>query len=94
VGTFDTNNFNEVRPGAIILTARGALGFNVPSLLSVFAGAPYLHNGQAQTLDEVLENPIHRSAGTSGVDTLGNPNARKAVVRFLESIDSDTPTFP
>jgi YVTN family beta-propeller protein len=36
----------------------------------------------------------HRSAGTAGVDTLADSNARKAVVRLLLSIDSDTPTFP
>ena len=43
--------------------ARGELGFNVPSLISVFASAPYLHSGAAPTLDAVLENVTHRSAG-------------------------------
>ena len=95
VGTFDATAANELRPaGTNIVTARGVLGFNVPSLHSVFAGGPYLHNGAAQTLDEVLENVTHRSAGTGGADALSDANARKAVVRFLLTIDSDTPTFP
>src|SRR4029077_1182221 len=74
VGTFDPNAFNEFRAQAGTqvldpLPANGALGFNIPSLLSVFAGAPYLHSGFAPTLDEVLENVTHRAAGT-GTDTL------------------------
>jgi YVTN family beta-propeller protein len=95
VGTFDSAAFNEVRgAGTTIVTANGSLGFNVPSLLSVFAGRPYLHSGSAQTLDEVVDNVTHRSAGTSGVDTLSNPADREALVRFLESIDAATPPFP
>jgi YVTN family beta-propeller protein len=95
VGTFDAAAFNEVRPaGTTIVVANGALGFNIPSLLSVFASAPYLHSGAAQTLDEVLDNVVHRSAGTAGVDTLTNADDRRKLVRFLETIDADTPTFP
>jgi hypothetical protein len=66
----------------------------VPSLLSVFAGAPYMHSGSAPTLEEVLENVTHRSAGNGGVDTLSNPSDRQALVRFLKSIDAQTPPFP
>jgi cytochrome c peroxidase len=65
----------------------------VPSLLSVFASAPYLHSGAAPTLEDVLENMTHRSAGT-GVDTLADPADRKSLVEFLKSIDSETPPFP
>ena len=65
VGTFDPTAFNEVRGvGTTIVTANGVLGFNIPSLLSVFAGAPYFHSGGAPTLDDVLNNVTHRSAGT------------------------------
>ena len=89
VGTFDPNLFadgvsNEIRANnAANVQARGDLGFNVPSLLSVFASAPYLHSGAAPTLDAVLENVTHRSAGSGGVDTLTNLNSRKTLVRFL-----------
>jgi YVTN family beta-propeller protein len=100
VGTFDPALFadgisNEIRANNVAnVQARGADGFNVPSLISVFASAPYLHSGAAPTLDAVLENVVHRSAGTAGVDTLTNPNDRKAVVRFLRSIDRETTPFP
>ena len=98
VGTFDSTAFNEFKAQgtaqAAIVAANGALGFNVPSLLSVFAGAPYLHSGSGQTLEDVLENVTHRSAGTGGVDTLSSPSDRQALVRFLKSIDAQTPVFP
>jgi hypothetical protein len=74
--------------------ARGVLGFNVPSLISVFASAPYLHSGAAPTLAAVLENVTHRTAGRAdGLDTLTNAQDRQAVVRFLKSIDRDTKPF-
>lgn len=95
VGTFDPTTANELRTvGTTIVTANGELGFNVPSLLSVFAGAPYLHSGAAPTLDAVLDNVTHRSSGTGGVDTLSNAADRAKVVKFLKSIDAKTPIFP
>jgi hypothetical protein len=95
VGTFDPNAFNEVRGvGTTIVTANGSLGFNIPSLLSVFASAPYFHSGAAPTLDDVMNNVTHRSAGTGGVDTLSSAADRANVVKFLKSIDDRTPTFP
>ena len=55
VGTFDVNNPLEIRDNAAASTAFGAAGFNPPSLLSVNYHAPYLHRGQAQTLERVFE---------------------------------------
>jgi len=95
VGTFDSAAFNEVRGvGTTIVTANGVLGFNIPSLVSVFAGTPYFHSGGAPTLDDVLNNVTHRSAGSGGVDTLSSAADRAKVVKFLKSIDAKTPTFP
>jgi YVTN family beta-propeller protein len=100
VGTFDPNLFtdgvsNEIRANnAANVQARGILGINVPSLIAVFASAPYLHSGAAPTLDAVLENVTHRSAGTNGVDTLTNPTDRSNLARFLKSIDRETTPFP
>ena len=66
VGTFDVNNPLELRDNATASTAFGVNGFNVPSLLSINYHAPYLHRGQAQTLEEVF--PLHGlGAGWSGV---------------------------
>jgi cytochrome c peroxidase len=93
VGTFDPAAFNEVRQnGAAPL---GADGFTPPSLLSIHAfPQTFLHNGAASSLDEVLNNVTHRSAGTSGVDTLSNATDRARIVRFLLSIDAATPPIP
>jgi hypothetical protein len=84
---------NEVRSnGAPPL---GADGFAPASLLSVFAfPQSFLHNGIQTSLSDVLNNVTHRSAGTSGVDTLTNPADRAKIVRFLESIDSATVPIP
>ena len=98
VGTFDPALFsdgvsNEIRANAAANTqARGVLGFNVPSLISVFASAPYLHSGAAASLDDVLGNVTHRTAGRADhVDLLGVPAFRRLLVQFVRSIDRDTP---
>ena len=87
VGTFDPanplekNNNNQ--------NALGTLGYNPPSLLSINAFPPYLHNGSCLTLDCVLENQTHREAGgVTGV--LDDPANREALVAFLKSIDITT----
>jgi YVTN family beta-propeller protein len=95
VGTFDSTAFNEVRgAGTTIVNANGVLGFNIPSLVSVSAGAPYFHSGAAPRLDDVVNNVTHRSAGTGGVDTLASAADRARIVKFLTSIDSKTTIFP
>ncbi len=98
-GTFDAVLANELKGGGVAGQlntdgANGALGINIPSLVSVAAGAPYFHSGAAQTLDQVLENVAHRSLGTLGTDTLSNAADRTKVVKFLKSIDLATPAFP
>jgi hypothetical protein len=100
VGTFDPSLFtdgisNEIRANnAANVQARGILGFNVPSLISVFASAPYLHSGAAATLGAVLENVTHRTAGRmDGLDVLTRAQDRRRLARFLASIDRDTKPF-
>ena len=70
-------------------------GFVPPSLLSIFAfPQTFFHNGIAPSLDAVLDNVTHRSAGTAGVDTLTNAEDRRKLVQFLLSIDSNTALIP
>jgi YVTN family beta-propeller protein len=89
VGTFDPNDLNEVNTNGA--PAIGADGFVPASLLSLFAfPQTFLHNGSATSLDEVMENVVHRTSGTGGVDVLSNPSDRAQLVQFLLSIDSDT----
>jgi hypothetical protein len=93
VGTFSNVAFNEVRADAS--APLGASGYAPPSLLSVFAlPGGFLHNGAAATLDEVLQNVTHRSAGTGGVDTLSNASDRAKIASFLRSIDEASQPFP
>lgn len=88
IGTFDPSN--PLEKTANNQQALGQLGFNPPSLLSIYAFSPYLHNGSCLTLDCVLENQAHRDAGgVPGV--LDDAAARAAVVQFLISIDASTP---
>lgn len=68
-------------------------GFNVQSLLGIHAAPPYMHNGACETLACVLTDVDHRTAKGTLPDRLGNPNDRQLVVKFLESIDTDTPPF-
>ncbi len=89
VGTFNPALANEI--GASANPPRGALGFNPPSLLSIYPFTQsLLHNGSKHSLDEVLDERVHRSAGTPGRDTLVNPADRAALVEFVKSIDATT----
>jgi YVTN family beta-propeller protein len=89
VGTFDPAALNEVRQNAA--APLGADGFAPPSLLGVFAfPQTFLHNGALTSLSAVLDNVQHRSAGTSGVDTLTNAGDRAKIAKFIESIDAAT----
>lgn len=86
VGTFDATL--PIERTANNQTALGKLGYNPPSLLSIFAFPPYLHNGTCPTLACVLENEAHRNAG--GTAPLDDEAARAALVQFLISIDGST----
>jgi len=89
VGTFNPANVNEIRDN-LSAPALGADGFVPPSLLGAHAFPPYLHNGSAPSVLAVLDLVEHRSAGTAGVDKLSDPRDRKALARFVESIDAST----
>jgi hypothetical protein len=73
--------------------AQGAGGYNVPSLYGLAVGAPYLHHGQAHTLQELFDDARwddHLLAGNA-VFLVGDPDAaqKKAdLINFLLSIDA------
>jgi YVTN family beta-propeller protein len=98
VGTFNPLDPIEIRDNATAAIALGADGFNVPSLLSINYSAPYLHRGQAQTLEEVF--PLH-GLGPQGAifppmttiaTTLAGAQQSDLLV-FLRAIDGTTPPF-
>jgi YVTN family beta-propeller protein len=93
VGTFDVANSLEIRDNAAASTAFGVNGFNVPSLLSINYHAPYLHRGQAQTLEEVF--PLHTLPAAGGATISATLNAvdEANLLAFLKSIDGTTDLF-
>jgi cytochrome c peroxidase len=58
-------------------------GYNPPSLLNVYGRAPYLHDGRARSLDELLRL-YHRPEKLSG-GALMTDEERRALVEFLKS---------
>jgi cytochrome c peroxidase len=94
VGSFDPTFFNEVRQNPAAGAPLGAAGFVPPSLLSIHAfPGVFFHNGAVVSLEQVMNNVVHRSAGTAGVDTLTSSADRDKVVKFLLSIDASTVPF-
>jgi YVTN family beta-propeller protein len=66
------------------------IGFNVPSLLGLYALPPYMHNGAAESLAAVVGDIHHRTDNGKSPDLLSNPADQALVVAFLESIDLNT----
>jgi hypothetical protein len=90
VGTFDMNNPIEIRDNMAASTAFGRNGFNSSSLFSINYHAPYLHRGQAQTLDAVF--PLHTlpAAGGATIAATLNAGQQADLLAFLKSIDGTT----
>jgi YVTN family beta-propeller protein len=65
-------------------------GFNVPSLLGIWALPPYYHNGACETLACVVSDVRHRTANGTLPDRLADGNAQAQVVAFLRSIAAGT----
>jgi len=98
VGTFNPNDPIEIRDNATAAIALGADGFNVPSLLSINYSAPYLHRGQAQTLEAVF--PLHGLGPqgalfppTTTIATTLSGAQQSDLLVFLKAIDGTTPPF-
>ena len=98
VGTFDADGPNlrgadEVRQNNA-QPAQGVDGFNIPSLLGMATGAPYLHNGAAGSLAELLSDDfkLHLQAGNQVFSPTEEELAD--LIAFIESIDDSTEVIP
>ena len=64
------------------------VGFDTPPLIGLFRSAPYLHNGEAATLEEVLSNTDHvgplTAQGTPGNYYLSTPNRTGSIFEKAE----------
>ncbi len=102
-GRINEVRFNPADPSQIV-PALGANGFNIPSLLSVGATAPYFYSGLAPALANVIDGSADASADAApplgGLDFAkvhAVPDVstnRKDLVSFLLTIDAGTTTFP
>lgn len=95
VGTFDAagpdgNGAAEIRQNGG--NAQGVDGFNVPSLLGIGMGAPFLHNGAAATLEELLSDDFGSHLRSGNQVFSPTDEQRADLVAFLQSIDDDTET--
>lgn len=67
-------------------------GYNIPSLLGIWALQPYYHNGACETLACVMNNIQHRQAGLrpGQADPFNTPGNRTAIIEFMKTLDADT----
>ena len=98
VGTYaalgpDDRGADEVRDNGG--NAQGVDGFNVPSLLNVNTGAPYLHNGAAETLEKLLDpnGPFETHLRAGNVVFTPTTEDIANLIAFIRSIDDTTPIF-
>jgi hypothetical protein len=103
-GTGEASVAGVVAPGAPSVAelrqdmsslAQGRNGFNVPSLFGLGAGAPYLHAGNARTLEELFSETFSEHARALNPSFDPDASEIEALVTFLLSIDeiSDPESF-
>ncbi|HKE15057.1 MAG TPA: YncE family protein [Kofleriaceae bacterium] len=104
VGTFGdrtnaaaTDDLEKRPANGALVRAEGRAGYNVPSLYGLALGAPFLHHGQAASLEALFTDSrwdFHTNAGNANFGlTLGDGNNLEALVSFLWSIDADQEEF-
>jgi cytochrome c553 len=69
--------------------AFGGAGFNSPSLLGLSMSAPYLHDGSAQTLEDVAARHTLTNGGPP-IKSVLTAQQLKDVLDFIRSIDDNT----
>ena len=93
----------ETRPVAMVngipvTRAQGRGGYNVPSLYGMAAGSPFLHHGQATTMDELFTDvkwKAHWEAGNPNFLADGMAAQDRAdLINFIWSIDAATAEIP
>ena len=97
VDTFITTEESAIVTNGVAGVAKGAAGFNPPSLVGFWAFAPYFHNGKALTISDVLKTPLitqphmlaseDASKRANAARIMGNTIAMANLELFLRSID-------
>ena len=98
VGTFLATAPLELRGAGTVATqvaqgfaSLGGAGYNTPSLLGLAYSAPYLHDGSANSLDEVFAR--HKLADGRTISAALAADQLSALKQFALSIDDATPTM-
>ena len=87
VGTcVTTGDFPDVDHADIDGDARSACAFDTPALRGLSDSAPYLHDGSALTLDDVLPSMLQAAAGTGQTPPTLSASDHQALVEFLRSL--------
>jgi DNA-binding beta-propeller fold protein YncE len=86
VSAADAPVVREVRQNMKDL-AFGGTGFNIPSLLGLGVGAPYLHAGNARTLEELFGRTFASHHHALAPDFAPNEVEKQYLVAYLLSID-------
>lgn len=97
VGTFNAADALELRGAGAVggqvaqgFAALGAAGYNTPSLLGLAFSGPWLHDGSAETMDEVFAR--HKLAGGQSIQQIiGDSASLSELKEFILSIDEQTP---
>jgi cytochrome c peroxidase len=87
VGTcVQTGDFTDVDHTDIDGDARGACAFDTPALRGLTDSAPYLHDGSAVTLDDVVPILMQATVGAGQVPPALSAADRQALVEYLRSL--------
>jgi DNA-binding beta-propeller fold protein YncE len=97
VGTFNAADALQIRGAGAVggqvaqgFAPFGAAGFNTPSLLGFAFSGPWLHDGSAETVEEVFAK--HKLADGRTIEaTVLDPANRESLKQFVLSIDDQTP---
>ncbi len=68
------------------------LGLDTPTLRGLWRGGPYLHDGRADTLQQVFTE--HNPSGAHGPTGSLSPQQIEQLVAYLRQIDDDEPASP
>jgi YVTN family beta-propeller protein len=87
VGTCVTSGpWPDVSHDDILGHPRAACAFDTPALRGLVDSAPYLHDGSAATLGDVLPSMLQASAGPNASPAVLSPAEQQALVEYLRSL--------
>lgn len=87
VGTCVTSGpWPDVTHDDIVGDPRAACAFDTPALRGLVDSAPYLHDGSAATLEDVLPSMLRASAAATASPTVLSATEQQALVEYLRSL--------